>query len=265
MDLELTGKVAVVTGGSRGIGKAVARVLAAEGVDIAIVARGREALDAAAQEIAQETGRRCIPIVADTQDDEAVRAMAREAAEALGRIDILVNNAARPGGPNPPPTLEQFTTDMLMEEMNTKVMGYIRCARECAPYMKQQGWGRIINISGLAARLSRSSIGSMRNVAVAAWTKNLADELGPAGINVTVVHPGITRTEAMDEVFARAERRGMPREQVERRMAPDNAIGRIVDAIEVAYVVAFLASPKSSAITGDAIAVGGGVGPAIHY
>ena len=106
-------------------------------------------------------------------------------------------------------------------------------------------------MSGLAARQSGSILGSIRNVSVAAMTKNLADELGPHGINVTVVHPGATRTERMtDDTAARVA---------------GNVIGRVVDADEVAYVVAFLASPKSVAITGDAIACGGGARGAIHY
>jgi NAD(P)-dependent dehydrogenase (short-subunit alcohol dehydrogenase family) len=135
--------------------------------------------------------------------------------------------------------------------VNTKVMGYLRCAREVAPLMVAEGWGRIINVSGLAARQAGSIIGSVRNVSVAAMTKNLADELGPHGINVTVVHPGATRTERMDDETA--------------ARITGNVIGRIVDADEVAYVVAFLASPKSAAITGDAIACGGGTRGPIYY
>jgi NAD(P)-dependent dehydrogenase (short-subunit alcohol dehydrogenase family) len=150
--------------------------------------------------------------------------------------------------------------------MNVKVMGYLRCAREVAPYMQGQGWGRIINISGMAARQSGSAIGSMRNVAVSAMTKNLADELGPQGINVTVVHPGLTWTERIPDVVAdQASRQGVSTGEVERRMAKRNSVHRLIDAREIAYIVAFLASPKSGAINGDAIAAGGGVGRAIHY
>jgi NAD(P)-dependent dehydrogenase (short-subunit alcohol dehydrogenase family) len=156
-----------------------------------------------------------------------------------------------PGGVYPPPKLAAVTADALWTEVNTKVMGYLRCAREVAPLMIEGGWGRIINVSGLAARQTGNVLGSIRNVSVAALTKNLADELGPHGINVTVVHPGATRTERMsDETAARAT---------------GNVIGRVVDADEVAYVVAFLASPKSVSITGDAIACGGGAKGAIHY
>jgi len=251
MDLELTGKKAIVTGGSRGIGKAVARQLAQEGADVGIAARDEQRIADATAELAASTRRRVVGHSCDTGDDESVRAMVAELSGALGGVDILVNAAAMPGGVVAPPKLADVTTDALWDEVNTKVMGYLRCAREVAPLMAAQGWGRIINVSGLAARQSGSVIGSIRNVSVAAMTKNLADELGPQGINVTVVHPGATRTERMRDAAAA-------------RMT-GNSIGRVVDADEVAYVVAFLASPKSVAVTGDAIACGGGVRGAIHY
>ena len=266
MDLELTGRTAIVTGGSRGIGKAVARELALEGVTVAIVARGQDYLEATASEIAGEASQRIVPITADTSNDESVSAMVRRGMESLGRIDILVNCTAKAGGQGPVPPLQDITTELLWYDVNVKVMGYLRCAREVAPHMREQGFGRIINISGLAARQSGSTIGSIRNVAVAALTKNLADELGPHGINVTVVHPGTTRTENTPGVLAaQAESQGISTEEVEHRMAQANSVHRVITAREVAYVVAFLASPKSGAINGDAIAVGGGVGRAIHY
>jgi len=265
MDLELGGKTAIVTGGSRGIGKAIARELGREGVDVAIVSRGREALESTARELAQETGRRFIPIPADTGNEESVQAMVQRAAAGLGHLDILVNSAARVGG-GPAPSLSEITEEYFWEDMNVKVFGYLRCAKEVAPHMLQQRWGRIINISGLAARQSGSVVGSMRNVSVAAMTKNLADELGPHGINVTVVHPGLTRTErTAGMVEERASREGISTEEAERRMAEGVSIRRIVDAREIAYVVTFLASPKAVAINGDAIAVAGGSGRAIHY
>ena len=266
MDLELSGKTAIVTGGSRGIGKAIARELASEGVDVAIVARDRKALEATARELAQDTGQRIVPVPADTGNEESVRAMVRETVESLGHVDILVNCAAKVGGQGPAPALPDITEALFWDDMNVKVMGYLRCAREAAPYMRQQGWGRIINVSGLAARQSGSTIGSMRNVAVAALTKNLADELGPHGINVTVVHPGTTRTEKTPQVIAdRSRSQGISPEEVEGRMAQGNSVRRIIDAREIAYVVTFLASPKAGAINGDAIAAGGGAGRAIHY
>jgi NAD(P)-dependent dehydrogenase (short-subunit alcohol dehydrogenase family) len=132
--------------------------------------------------------------------------------------------------------------------------------------MKARGWGRIINVSGLAARQTGSPFGSIRNVAVAAMTKNLADELGPHGINVTVVHPGMTVTERTPGLLAEwAEALGVTAAEAEARVAAGISIGRIVTAEEIADVVTFLASPRSVAVTGDAVAVGGGTRGPIHY
>jgi NAD(P)-dependent dehydrogenase (short-subunit alcohol dehydrogenase family) len=145
--------------------------------------------------------------------------------------------------------------------------GALRMARAFAPGMVAAGWGRIINISGLGARQTSSVVGSVRNVAVVAMTKNLADELGPQGVNVTAVHPGTTVTERTPAMIASlAERRyGGDTAAAERAMARGVSIGRLVTAAEVADVVAFLASPRSVAINGDAVAAGGGARGAIHY
>ena len=225
-----------------------------------------EPLEASAASIAEDTGRRIVPVVADTSSDAAVRTAVGQVADAFGRIDILVNAAAQPGGQAPPPKLEAITDDVFWSDVNVKVMGYLRMAREVAPHMVGEGWGRIINISGLAARQTGSTVGSIRNVAVVALAKNLADELGPHGINVTVVHPGLTRTERTPEVIvAQAERQGVTTAEVERQMGSGNLLGRLVDAQEIAYVVTFLASPRSVAINGDVISAGGGVRRAIYY
>jgi NAD(P)-dependent dehydrogenase (short-subunit alcohol dehydrogenase family) len=267
MDLELKGKRALVTGGSRGLGKAIARALALEGADVALLARNADALAAAAAELARESGRKVVGVSADTTNDEQVRAAVASAAQQLGgTIDILVNAAAEPAGFAGPPKLGEITGGYFHAEMDTKVMGYVRCAREVAPGMQAAGWGRIVNISGLASRQTGNAVGSMRNVAVAALTKNLADELGPQGINVTVVHPGQTRTERTAPLIAqRAAAQGISPQEAEARMAAGNSIRHIVDAAELAHVVAFLCSPKSRAINGDAIAAGGGAPGSIHY
>ncbi|PZC50267.1 MAG: NAD(P)-dependent dehydrogenase, short-chain alcohol dehydrogenase family [Chloroflexi bacterium] len=252
MDLELTGKTAIVTGGSRGIGKQVALLLSREGVDVAIAARDPERLNATAKELSNETGRKVVPLVVDTGDDKSVKKMVAAAVEALGGVDILVNNAAIVGGIATPPKLKNVTQADFWSDMNVKVMGYLRCAQAAAPYMIERNWGRIINVSGMAARQSGSTIGSIRNVSVVALTKNLADELGEHGINVTAVHPGATRTE-----------RTAP--ETEKQMAKNNSVKQVIDAHDIAAIVAFLASPKSVAISGDVIAAGGGVGRSIYY
>jgi NAD(P)-dependent dehydrogenase (short-subunit alcohol dehydrogenase family) len=265
MDLELNGKVAIVTGGSRGIGKAIARELAREGVSVAVVARDRAALEATAAELAEETGSRIEPFVADTRDMAAVQAMVDSTVAAFGGVDILVNSAA-PVGSNVAFRLPQVTEAALRGQLDVKVLGYLRCIQAAAPHMQRKGWGRIINISGLNARKSASIIGSVRNVAVVALTKNAADELGPHGINVTVVHPSLTLTEHyLAELDAQAVAEGVGIEVMIDRQFAQNSIRRALDARDVANVVAFLASPKSVAINGDVIAVGGGTPGAIHY
>lgn len=266
MNLELDGKLAIVTGGSRGIGKAIALTLAREGCDIAIIARDMEAASATVSEIAAANGRTIKAYQADTGQDVSVRAAVAQVASDFGRVDILVNAAAQPGGQAAPPKLSDITSDLFWSDVNVKVMGYLRMARECAPHMAKSGWGRIINISGLAARQTGSTIGSIRNVGVAALTKNLADELGPQGINVVCVHPGTTRTEKTPDVIARqAQAKSVSPEEIEQRMASMNTVRRFIGAEDIAEIVAFLASPKSIAINGESIGAGGGAIGAIHY
>lgn len=262
MDLQLAGKRAIVTGGSRGIGFAAAAALSAEGADVAVVARHQAPLDAAALRLPG----RSLAVVADTSDDDSVRAMVARVVDEFGGVDILVNAAAQPASPNRTGGLADLADDDLRAEVETKVLGYLRCARAVAPHLVAQGWGRIVNVSGLAARQANGIIGSIRNVAVAAMTKNLADELGGAGVNVTVVHPGLTvteRTPGMVAEYARA--RDIDETAAERALSANISIGRMVTAAEIGDVIAFLASPRSVAVNGDAVAVGGGAKGAIHY
>jgi len=235
---------------------------------VALVARDTGVL-AAAKEAVEEAGGlaagRVITVSCDTGDDHAVGHMAADVAAAFGGVDILVNAAAQPNS-GAVVGIADFDEAEFTEQVNVKVLGYLRCIRAVAPSMKANGWGRIVNISGLAARSSGAITGTVRNVAVAAVTKNLADELGHHGINVTVVHPGFTVTERTPGMLAqRAERAGISVADVEKQLAAGISIGRPVTAGEVADVVAFLSSPKSVAINGDAISVGGGaVGPVFY-
>ena len=266
MDLQLTDKCALVTGGIRGIGRAVARQLALEGARVAITSRKLQDAEEAAKILSDECGAEVVGLQVDTGDDASVRAMMAAFVERFGRLDIVVNAAAKPGTAPKIAGIAGVEDQEFWEDVNVKVLGYIRVCRAAAPHLTANGWGRIINVSGMAARNAVSIIGSIRNVAVSAMTKNLADELGPKGVNVTVIHPGLTRTEKtgprMQEI---AERQNSTAEEVEQRLSANSSIRRIVDASEVADVVAFLASPRSSSITGDAIACGGGVVGAIYY
>ena len=267
MDLELDGKTAIVTGGSRGIGKAVARVLAVDGCRVVITGRYADTLSAAAEEIAGDTGGSVTPIVADMTSAEQVNAMVDQAAATLGgRIDILVNNAAAPGGLARGRLGDIRDEDVLLD-LDTKVMGYLRCARAVAPYMQQQGWGRIVNVGGLSARRAEGNLSAgVRNSGLSNLTKYLAEELGGDGVCVNLVHPGTTRTERSGPMYAeQAEREGVTVEEIERRAASRNSTKRIVDAEELAWVVAFLASPRSIAVSGETIAAGGGAGTNVYH
>jgi NAD(P)-dependent dehydrogenase (short-subunit alcohol dehydrogenase family) len=266
VDLQLSGRRALVTGGSRGIGKAVAAALLAEGVEVAIAARDEARLAETAARLGVAANRTVSAFSVDTGDDVSVRKLVDAVQDWLGGIDILVNCAARPAGQAPPLSLRQISTDAFWSDVNVKVLGYLRCAQAVAPGMVAAGWGRIISVSGLAALSTGSVIGSIRNVSVSAMTKNLADELGPSGINVTAVHPGLTRTEATPDVIAaQAAAAGVEAAEIERRLASRNLTGTLIDASQVAAVITFLASPLSVSVNGESIACGGGTPGVIHY
>src|SRR5664279_5651038 len=151
MDLQLQGKRAVVTGASRGIDLAIATALASEGVEVALSARDPQALEEARSRLGDLSGR-VIVVPADTTNDDSVRRLFDAAGAELGGIDVLVNAAATPAIGGRSNDLEELVDDDLRHEVETKVLGYLRTARAAAPHMRANGWGRIINISGLGAR-----------------------------------------------------------------------------------------------------------------
>ena len=258
MDLKLNGKVAIVTGGSLGIGRAVAQALAAEGVRVGIVARNQATLEQVAREITEATGTEVMAAPADVADTAQVDAAVELVAARFGRIDILVNGAAHPGG-LVRSEIENASPEGLLEDINIKVVGYMRFAKAVAAHMRRGGWGRIVNIGGLTGRGSKQLSG-MRNVAICHLTKTLSDELGPAGITVNVIHPGVVETPHIHELYAKeAKLQGLTPEQVEANYAKATPIRRVLQVQEIADVVLFLASDRAAAITGESIAVDGGI------
>jgi NAD(P)-dependent dehydrogenase (short-subunit alcohol dehydrogenase family) len=261
MDLGLSGRACAVTGASRGIGRETARKLCAEDAGVLLVARSEEQLAEAAEECGREGGRAAALTLDVTAEDAGERIVA-EATELFGQLDVLVNNA----GTARRRDLDDVPDEDWYAAFELNVMAPLRTMRAAVPPMAERGWGRIVNVSGLAARQTGSVVGSVRNVAVAAMTKNLADEYGAQGVNVTVVHPAMTRTERTpDTLAAMAAARGCTPAEVEAAIADRTTIGRMVTAQEVASVIVFLASPRSVSITGDPIAVGGGARGTIHY
>ncbi len=258
MDLQLRDRVAIVTGGSAGIGYAIAKVLAAEGANVVIAARRPDVLQHAAESLSTVAGRHVVGIPVDTTDQSAVDGLVATVCAKLSRIDILVNCAATPAGRVKGP-IEELDADALLEDLNTKVVGYARCCKAVVPVMRRTGWGRIVNIGGLTGRGS-SNVSGMRNVAICHLTKTLSDQLGPSGITVNAVHPGLIRTPHLTELFAsEAMKRSCKPADVEAQYVAGSPIRRILEPEEVAYAVAYLASPIGEAITGESIAVDAGI------
>jgi len=254
----LAGQVAVVTGGGLGIGKEVARALLGRGADVVVAARRLPLLEAAAAELAGDGPGRVLPLPADTTDTESVRRLVATTVDRLGRVDILVNGAAAPAGlvRN---DVEQADPEALLADLDTKVVGYFRCIQAVVPQMRSQGYGRIVNIGGLTGRSSHALSG-MRNLAVVHMTKALSDQLGPAGITINTLHPGVVETEHIHELYAKnAAAEGITPEQVEQNFIARTPIRRVLTAAEVADVIAFLASPRSGGITGESLGMDGGL------
>ena len=201
MDLQLAGRRALVTGGSRGIGKAAAAALLAEGAEVAIAARDLRRLGEAAADLGAVAGRAVAAFQADTGDDASVRQLVAAAQDRLGGVDILVNCAARPAGQAPPLSLPEITSDAFWSDVNVKVLGYLRCAQAVAPGMvaaggpdhQRQRTGRPQHRVGHRVHPQRGRLGD---------DQEPGRRTGPSGVNVTAVHPGLTRTEATPGVIA---------------------------------------------------------------
>jgi NAD(P)-dependent dehydrogenase (short-subunit alcohol dehydrogenase family) len=163
-------------------------------------------------------------------------------------------------------TLAQLNEPLLEADFQVKMLGYLRCAHEAYPHMEAKGWGRIVNIDGMAARMAAGVSGGMRNAAVANATKVMSEELGPKGITVNVVHPGATKTDALaPRLQGRMEATGKTLEEVEADMAQGLAIRRLVLAEDIANLVAFLCSTQAAAVTGESISASGGGSKAVSY
>jgi len=258
MDLELKDKVAIVTGGGMGIGKDVARYLAEEGCKVVICSRTMSTLEKTAAEITKETGAEVFPVACDTTSMESVNHMVEAAVDKFGRVDILVNGAAAPSGVVRN-SIEFAGDDELLGDLNTKVIGYFRCAKAVTPYMKKQGFGRIVNIGGLTGRGSKVMSG-MRNLAIVHMTKNLSDQLGPDGITCNIIHPGVVDTPHIQELYEREGKlQNKTPAQVEQGYKDATPIRRTLKPVEIAWLIAFLASPKAGAVTGESIGIDGGL------
>ena len=257
MDLQLKGKTALVTGGSEGIGKGIARVLAREGVDVAICARRKDKLEAAAAEIAKETGRNIVAIPADLTKDSDAKNFVEKAHQALGRVDILVNNAgSAPGG-----IIEHLSEAEWAQALQLKFMGYVRCLRYVLPIMVRQGGGRVVNLIGNdGVKHSYWEIApGAANAAGQNLTLSLAGQYGRHNISLCAVNPGPVRTERWAGLVAAMSRdMKLPYEEADKLAPSSIPMGRIAEVEEIANLVAMLASPLMHFVNGSMIEIDGG-------
>ena len=258
MDLELKGKVAIVGGGSKGLGRACADVLAEEGAAVAVCSRSQEDLELAAQSIREATGAEVFALAGDLDKADTVRQLVAATVERFGRVDILVNNS---GGP-PLARALSATEEQWATAVQRSLVFFARMCREAVPHMKRQGGGRIINVlaSTVYQPIPNLALSGATRMGVVAFAKRLADEVGRDGILVNNVCPGSILTERMlSNVTARAKELGISVDEALAQRAAETAIGRIGDPREMAYLVAFLASGKAGYITGTTILVDGGL------
>lgn len=260
MDLGLQGKVALITGASRGIGKAVALALADEGCNLAICARGKEALDEAAEEI-KAKGVEVFSATGDASKSEDIKGFVSQAAEKFGRIDILINNAGT-GRLSDPMELPE---EEFRYNMDLMLFGPIQCSREVIPLMRKQGWGRIINISSIFGKQPGGLLDyDAIKAAVNMLTKDLGNYVAKDNITVNAVCPGPIRTPLWEGPGGLGDQLGgmlgMSGQEAITWFAEQNIpVGHHGDAEDIANMVAFLASDRAKFITGQSINVDGGM------
>lgn len=252
MDLGLTGKVAIVTGGSQGIGKATALRLAAEGASVVITARGRPALEEVASEIKAGGGQVAI-VQADVSQAGDCERLVDEALRAFGRLDILINNA----GTSSKGTFEAATDEVWQQDFDLKLFAAIRLSRLAIPHMKAQGGGRIVNVTNIGSKQpsAQSMPTSVTRAAGLALTKALSKEYAPDGILVNTVCIGTIRAQQHE---TKAQRMGVPVDTLYAERLRNVPLGRIGEAEEAANVIAFLASEAASYVTGTSVNLDGG-------
>ena len=252
MDLKLTNKVAIVLAASKGLGKAIALALAAEGAKVVIGSRDQAELDKAAAEIEQITGNAVVAIAVDVSDGEQVKGFIAQVADSFGRIDILLNNG---GGP-PFDKFENFDEDAWQKAFELTLLSFARTSRLVLPHMKKTGSGRIINIisGSVKSVLGNSVLSTSMRMGVVGMAKLMADELGPYNITVNNVAPGMILTDRLKHTLPK----DADPEVALKEKAKNIPLARIGKPEELAALVAFLASEQASYISGTTIQVDGG-------
>jgi NAD(P)-dependent dehydrogenase (short-subunit alcohol dehydrogenase family) len=269
MELALSGKTALVTGASQGIGLAIARALVGEGVSVMITARTADRLQQAATALREQISRstpserpQVLATVADLGLRTEVERVAHEAERQLGQVDILINNAAvSHNGP-----FFEMSDEALVETWQVKALGYMRLVRALAPGMMERRAGYIVNIVGGAARTPTLDFiaGSMVNAALVNFTRGISRELAPYGVRINSISPGWTMTERQERSFAlQAAARNMSVQEVERQRTRSIPLNRLVTGEEIATLTLLLVSDRVPSITGEDIVIDGGATPSM--
>ena len=259
MDLGLAGRVALVTGGSQGIGRDIARTLAAEGVDLAICARRKDVLEATADEL-RALGKDVVAVAADVATPDGARHVADAAHDHFGRVDILVNNA----GKGSPKSLLELTDDDWYASIDLNLMSAVRMCRACVPGMRERAWGRVVNIGSRVGREPDELFGpyAASKAALINFSKTLANAFSRDGVLTNCVVPGLIKGEAVQEAAERsAEATGKSVEEVYEATLRKRPIpaGRLGEPSDVSGLVALLVSERGSWITGSCFTVDGGI------
>jgi len=257
MDLGLAGRVALVCGSTKGIGRGVAKALAQEGARVALNGRHESAVDQAARQLAAETGQTVAPFVADVGIEAQAAALVTRVHHELGRLDVLFCNASGP----PAAAFSQQTAEAFHRAIELNLLSTVHLARAAVPLMRKLQWGRIICLTSVAAKqpLPGLILSTTARAGVLGFSKALADEVAAEGITVNVVCPGFIATERITELAeTRAKREQRASQEIMREMVAEIPLGRMGRTEELAAAVAFLASERASYITGAVLQVDGG-------
>ncbi|WP_284639434.1 SDR family NAD(P)-dependent oxidoreductase [Paenibacillus silviterrae] len=260
MELGLRGKVALITGGSKGIGLAAAMTLATEGARVAICARNEEQLKAAAARIREVPGAEVLHLQGDVTSAEDCRRLVNQTYEHYGRLDILINNA----GTAAAKTFEQVEPELWAYDLDLKLFASIHCSRAVLPYMREAGGGAIVNITTSSAKAPGASSlpTNVSRAAGQALTKAMSRDLAPDQIRVNTVCIGIIRSDQIEKAWKRTAPE-LTWEQYSRDPRHQIPLGRVGETEEAAKVIAFLVSDAASYVTGTSINVDGGKGPVL--
>jgi 3-oxoacyl-[acyl-carrier protein] reductase len=257
MDLGLTNKVALVAASSRGLGRAIAEELAAEGASLVLCARGEETLQRTRAEIEDRHGVRVVAVAADLSEPEGVERVTDAATREFSRVDVLVTNA---GGP-PAGPFEAHSPEAWREAVRLNLESVLNLTRAVLPGMKERRWGRIVNVTSIAVKqpVDNLILSNSVRAAVTGFARTLANEVAPFGVTVNNVLPGYTRTKRLEDLAAsNARTRGSTEEEERARWEREIPMGRLGEPREFAAMVAFLASERASYITGTSVQVDGG-------